>query len=170
MTAYLVRQLRFARSEFVRCLEGVTEEDGQRRFGQMNSLGWIVGHLANHEHFLWVQSAQNKNPYPELRELVGYGHPPTTPPLNEMWEVWRNVTQSADEYLGTLTETMMTDFLLFNGKPFGKNIGTTLMRNVYHIWFHLGEAHAIRQQMGHQPPDFVGGFDSAVFTEADLRN
>jgi hypothetical protein len=124
----------------------------------MNSISWIVGHLANHEHFLWVQSAQGKNLFPDLRELVGYGHPASIPPLDEMWDVWQQVTECADEYLDTLTEEIMVEFLLFRGKPFGENIGTTLMRNTYHIWFHLGEAHSIRQQLGHQPPDFVGGF------------
>jgi hypothetical protein len=43
----LVSQLRFARSEFVRGLDGVSEEDGTRRVLPMNSLGWMVGQLAN---------------------------------------------------------------------------------------------------------------------------
>jgi hypothetical protein len=42
----LVDQLRFTRSEWLRGLNGVTEEDGTRHFGQMNSIGWIIGHLA----------------------------------------------------------------------------------------------------------------------------
>lgn len=170
MSGYLVRQLRFARSEFIRCLEGLTAEEGQQRIGPMNSISWIMGHLANHEHFLWVVSAQDKVLYPELHEMVGYGKPASTPPLDEMREVWQQVTASADEYMDTLTGDMLTEFLQFRGKQFSENIGTTLMRNAYHIWFHLGEAHAIRQQMGHQPPDFVGGFGDAAFKQADLGN
>jgi uncharacterized damage-inducible protein DinB len=168
MASYLIRQLRFARSEFTRCLEGVTNEDAKQRFGQINSISWIVGHLANHEHFLWVVSAQDKVLFPELHEVVGYGKPASTPLLDEMWDVWGQVTECADEYLDALTEEMMVEFLNYKGKPLRENIGTTLMRNTYHVWFHLGEAHAIRQQLGHHPPDFVGGFEEAAFMQGDL--
>jgi len=47
MTHPLVTQLRFARSEFVRCLETVPPEDALRRLLPMNCLSWIVGHLAS---------------------------------------------------------------------------------------------------------------------------
>ena len=36
MTHPLVAQLRFARSEFVRCLEGVSDEDARQRLLPMN--------------------------------------------------------------------------------------------------------------------------------------
>ncbi|MCK4975393.1 MAG: DUF664 domain-containing protein, partial [Anaerolineales bacterium] len=49
-----VTQLRFARTEFIRCLEGVTAEEAIHRVEPMNCLSWIVGHLANQEHRLWV--------------------------------------------------------------------------------------------------------------------
>jgi hypothetical protein len=40
-----------------------------------------------------------------------------------------------------------------------------LLRNIYHYWFHMGEAHAIRQRLGHDPTrQFVGNV-----TEADYR-
>jgi hypothetical protein len=39
-----------------------------------------------------------------------------------------------------------------------------LMRNIYHYWFHTGEAHAIRQILGHtQLPDFVGDMTVAMY-------
>jgi hypothetical protein len=168
MAHYLVRQLRFARSEFARCLEGVTEAEGQQHIGKMNSLGWIVGHLANHEHFLWVRAAQGKELYPGLTDLVGYGKPASTPSVEEMWETWRAISTCADDYLETLTGEIMGETLELDGKAFRENIGTCLMRNTYHIWFHLGEAHAIRQGLGHSPPDFVGPFGEAEFTPGDL--
>ena len=99
----LVTQLRFARGEFVRAFEGVSPEDARRRIMPMNSLGWIVGHLANQEHRYWVMFAQQKNLAPELYDLVGYGKPASTPALDEMWQVWRTVTAAADAYLETLT-------------------------------------------------------------------
>jgi hypothetical protein len=42
----LVDQLRFTRSEFARAFHGVSESDGVQRLMPMNSIGWIVGHLA----------------------------------------------------------------------------------------------------------------------------
>jgi hypothetical protein len=54
----LVTQQHFARSEFVRCLDGVSAEEGRQRFGPMNCISWMVGHLANQEHFYWVVLAQ----------------------------------------------------------------------------------------------------------------
>jgi len=77
----LVTQLRFSRSEFVRGLEGVTEEQALRRLMPMNCISWMVGHLANQEHRYWVIFAQRNNVAPNLYELVGYGKPASTPPL-----------------------------------------------------------------------------------------
>jgi uncharacterized damage-inducible protein DinB len=168
MTAFLVRQLYFARSEFARCLDGISSEEGQQRIEQMNSISWIVGHLANHEHYLWVQAAQGLNLFPDLYKIAGYGQPASTPPLAEMLEVSAQVIASANQYLEKLTDDMMTEHIEFNGKPLLENIGSTLMRNSYHIWFHLGEVHAIRQQLGHQPPDYVGQFGEAEFSPGDL--
>src|SRR5262249_60079269 len=95
----LVSQLRFARSEFARGLEGVSEADAVRRVSPMNSISWMVGHLANQEHRYWVVMAQRKILFPDLNERVGYGKPASTPPLAEMWAAWTQVTRTADDYL-----------------------------------------------------------------------
>jgi hypothetical protein len=71
----------------------------------MNSISWMIGHLASQEHFYWVMAAQGKNVAPDLYNKVGYGQTPSTPPLAEMWAVWRTVTNTADEFLDTLTTT-----------------------------------------------------------------
>jgi len=42
----LVEQLRFARSELRRGLEGVTDEEARQRILPMNCIAWNVGHLA----------------------------------------------------------------------------------------------------------------------------
>jgi hypothetical protein len=40
-----------------------------------------------------------------------------------------------------------------------------MLRNTYHYWHHLGEAHAIRQMLDHQQlPEFVGDMSSAPYT------
>src|SRR5512143_2267643 len=99
----LVAQLCFARSEFARGLEGVTDEEARRRFLPMNCISWMVGHLANQEHRYWVILAQQQDIVPGLVDQVGYGKPASTPPLDEMWAAWRKVTAAADEFLDTLT-------------------------------------------------------------------
>ncbi|RPJ52098.1 MAG: DinB family protein [Chloroflexi bacterium] len=153
----LVFQLRFARSEFARCLEGVPPKDAVRRAPPMNSLSWIVGHLAGQESAYWVLLAQGQKIHPELRDLAGTGRPASTPPLEEMWFAWREVTAAADIYLDTLTvETLQTRFI-WKGEPYRETVGTLLLRNLYHYWYHTGEAAGIRQALGHTDlPDFIG--------------
>jgi hypothetical protein len=160
----LVTQLRFARSEFLRCLDGVSAEDAIRRLEPMNCISWIVGHLANQEHAYWVLWGQGKNLAPELYALVGYGQPASTPPLAGMWETWHTVTRAADEFLDTLTAEKLQTYLEWKGKPVQESIGTLILRNTYHYWYHLGEAHAIRQMLGHRDlPQFVGDMSQALY-------
>ena len=160
----LVTQLRFARSEFARCLDGVTAEEGIIRLQPMNSISWMVGHLTSQENFYWARLAQDKKLVPDLAELVAFGQPATTPPLADMWAAWHEVTAAADIYLDTLTSATMETHFVFRGKPQRESIGTMLLRNLYHYWFHTGEAHAVRQQLGHTDlPQFVGGMETAVY-------
>lgn len=164
MTHLLVTQLHLARNELVRALEGVTEGDAQRRILPMNCLSWFVGHLANQENFYWVLLAQGERLAPGLNELVGYGQPASTPSLEEMWEVWELITTSADKFLENLTPELMQSHLEWRGKPRFENIGTMLLRNIYHYWFHTGEVIAIRQVLGHKDlPEFVGDMSKAVY-------
>ncbi len=164
MTQPLVVQLRFTRSEFVRCLQGLTEEDARRRFLPMNCLSWMIGHLATQEQFFWVYLAQGRWVRPELYDLVGHGRPASTPPLAEMWSAWREITAAADAYLDTLTTETMTTHLTQGDYRAGETVGTLLQRNIYHYWFHTGEAYAVRQQLGHVDlPEFVGDMSTAVF-------
>ncbi len=157
MPHLLTNQLRFARSELMRCLDGVSEEDASRRIGPMNCISWIVGHLANQEHRYWVERAQGRSVVSGLNDLVGSGKPASTPSLTAMWAIWRSVTAEADAYLDALTPSMLATYLVVNGRPLSENIGTLLMRNIFHYWFHIGEAHAIRQMLGHEDlPQFIG--------------
>jgi uncharacterized damage-inducible protein DinB len=160
----LVTQLWFARSEFLRCLEGVSAEDAVRRLESMNCISWIVGHLANQEHHYWLELAQDKSIAPDLNALVGYGRPASTPPWEEMWSIWRRVTAAADDYLTTITgETLSTHFVRA-GKTRPEDVGKTLLRNINHYWFHTGEAHAIRQMLGHKDlPQFVGDLSKVEY-------
>ena len=160
----LATQLRFARSEFLRCLDGVSAEDAIRRLEPMNCISWIIGHLASQEHFLSVMAAQGKLLFPGLYQLVGTGQPASTPPLNEMWTTRHTVTQAADQSLDTLTTERLQIYLEREGKPLRESTGTLVLRKIYHYWHHLGEAHAIRQMLGHRDlPQFVGDMSSAFY-------
>jgi uncharacterized damage-inducible protein DinB len=156
----LIDQFRFTRSEWLRGLAGIPEEDGARHFGPMNCISWNVGHLAWHEQRYWLQLAQDKLPYPPLNEIYAYGAPMSTPSLKEMLEIWHAVTQAADPFLDSLTtETLQTD-LLREGKSVGQTIGSALRRVTYHYWYHIGEIQAIRQMLGHKDlPEYVGDIE-----------
>src|SRR5215203_131044 len=153
----LVIQLHFARREFLRGLEGVDPDDGVRRILPLNSISWMVGHVANQEHRYSVRLAQARDIAPGLQDRVGTGEPPSTPPLDEMLAVSRTITTAGDEYLEALTPEKLTTFFGRDRRPVGESVGTLLHRNTYHYWFHAGEVAAVRQVLGHtELPEFVG--------------
>ncbi len=157
MTHPLVAQLRFSRSEFQRGMVGITDEEARRRFVPMNCISWFIGHLAYQENTYWMKRAQGKDAAPQLEGLVGWDQPASTPPLADMQAAWQAVTTGADVYLDTLTTDMLSTFMIINGKPHRESVGSMLRRTTYHYWYHLGEAQAVRQMLGHTSlPDFVG--------------
>jgi hypothetical protein len=164
MTHPLVKQLYFARSEFQRCLDGLPEEDGARRILPMNCISWIVGHLALQENSYWNYLGQENIIYPHLRGLVGSGMPASTPSLAEMQSAWQDITAQANGFLVNLSTTSLQEHFTHKGRELEESIGTMLHRNIYHYWFHTGEAHAIRQVSGHTNlPDFVGNMEGFFY-------
>ncbi len=184
----LVAQLRFARSEFARCLEGISDEDSRKRLLPMNCISWMIGHLAAQEQEYFVFFPGGEVPHPQLNISHGYGQPAVTPPLAEMWQVWGDITAAADTFLDTVTADQLDVFLEQDSTAVGdslfaygqvnddmlakksvqsrENIGTRILRTTYHYFFHTGEAHAIRQQLGHKDlPYFVGGMPDNLFKE-----
>jgi uncharacterized damage-inducible protein DinB len=154
----LVEQLRFTRSEFRRGLRGVPAADALRRLEPMNSIGWIVAHMAWHEQRYWLTRAQDLTPQPELNEIARNGGPATTPPLAAMLSAWSKVTVAADSWLDGLTTADLEEHLGGGGPK--RTIGSGLQRVTYHYWFHTGEILAIRQVLGHpRLPEFVGNID-----------
>jgi hypothetical protein len=130
----------------------------------MNSISWVVAHLADQEHYFWVACAQGKSILPEVVLQCGYGSPASTPPLNVAVDAWKAVMAEADNYLEPLTPEKMETFLAEDGRPFDENVGTTLMRNIYHYWSHLGEIISIRQIMGHaHVPEYVGDLRKVMY-------
>lgn len=161
MTHPLVDQLRFTRSEWLRGLESISEEDSAKHFGSMNSIGWIVGHLAWQEQGYWLYRAQSQILSPRLNELCRHAGPMTTPSLSEMRDLWRQVTRAADPFLDALTPARLLEDLPREGQLSGQTIGSAMLRMMYHYWYHIGEIQAIRQMLGQTNlPQYVGDIET----------
>lgn len=162
MAHQLVKQLRLARQKCMEGFEGVSQEEGFERLGQMNSIGWMVGHLASFEQFAWLEIAQGQT-VSEAVKACRFGQPASTPPLDEMTAAWNEIVAMADAYLDTLTDEELASTLSWKGKPLHENIGTFILRQTWHYWYHLGEMQSIRQMLGHQElPGFVGSLPPHV--------
>ena len=170
----LVLQLRFTRSELMRAIEGVTEEEAQQRIMPMNSISWCVGHLASQEQRYWFLLGQGRLLLPEIHELYNYGAPAHTSSLAEIVQAWQQITLAADPWLDTLTTAELAqrrDVSRPGGPTMTRTFGSLMQRTIYHYWYHTGEVMAIRQLLGHTNlPDFVGAIDEqAPYTpESDL--
>ncbi|MBI2781732.1 MAG: DinB family protein [Chloroflexi bacterium] len=156
----LVDQLRFTRSEWLRALEGIPEADGIVRVGPMNSVSWIVFHLAWHEQRSFLTQLQRLTPVPEANEHGVNGQPASTPPLADALRAWHAVTGAADPALDRLDAAALAGWQPNTLKPQSRLVGSILQRVIYHYWFHTGEITAIRQVLGHAGvPEFVGDID-----------
>ena len=157
----LVDQLRFTRSEWLRGLKGVSEDAGARHFGQMNSIGWIVGHLAWQEQRYLLHRPQGIMLREDIQRNFASGGPMSTPSLAEMVAAWRTLTKAADPFLDQLTTRRLLVDVPLNGKRSGQTQGSAIRRLTYHYWFHIGEILAIRQQLGEQGlPEYVGSIEA----------
>jgi hypothetical protein len=157
----LVEQLRFARAEFQRGLEGVTPVEAQERFLPMNCISWNVGHLTWQEQRYWLSLLQGQTPYPDINGQFANGAPACTPQLDEILDLWRKVTALADPFLDTLTTEQLQADIIRDGQKLWFTAGNLLLRTTYHYWYHTGENEAIRQMLGHtNRPQFVGDIDT----------
>lgn len=147
----LVVQLQFTRKEFQRGLKGVSAEDAVKHIGPMNCISWIVGHLAWQEQMYWLTQAQGITPAPEVN-VCANGQPMSTPDFNEMLAAWKVVTAAVDTFLEPLDSAALTEHTrkrIAPHDPYKESIGTRIRRTTYHYWYHIGEAQAIRQLLGH---------------------
>lgn len=152
----IVNQLVFARHEFKKGFSGISDEDGSKRLIPINSIAWMVGHLAWHEQYYWLKRAQGKVLVPLLEQNASFGKSPGDLVLSEMIECWERVTIASDGYLKSLRSGDLESQMIVQGKQVPFNIGTMLARMIYHYWYHNGEMQAVRQLLGHKNlPDFV---------------
>ena len=153
----LVEQLRFARAEFQRGLEGVTQVEAQERFLPMNCISWNVGHLAWHEQRHWLINEQGITLYPDIDRAYASGAPASTPILEDVQAAWHTITTAADPWLASLTTEQLLQPSTQNGRAGRFNLGSRMYRMIYHYWYHTGENAAIRQMLGHTDlPQYVG--------------
>jgi uncharacterized damage-inducible protein DinB len=156
----MVLQLRFTRSEFMRAIRRVDDEDARRRIMPMNCISWNVDHLAWQEQRYFVTMGQERTPYPDIEKRFASGGPASTPPLDEVLAAWTAITAEADPWLDTLTSENLLEHPIRQGKPLARTHGNLLQRTIYHYWYHTGENMAIRQMLGHKRlPQFVGAID-----------
>lgn len=163
MTHPLVKQQRFARSEFRRGLKGLTDEEARFRppksdGSKMNCISWAVGHLANQEARYFIRGTGKGSVDKRLHPFLS-GQPASEPELSEVLALWQETAAQVDEILETADDEGLTAPLQIN---WPENLGTAVMRNTFHYWFHCGEVNAIRQLLGHAEIEFVGRMIGAL--------
>ena len=132
----LVAQLYFTRDEWQRGIDGVSPADAIKHIGAMNSISWLIGHMAWQEQKYWLELAQGKKPFPDLVARFAAGAPKNSPPLNEVVKIWFEVTRLTRPYLDRLTTADLEAELLRHGKPVGQSLGSAMLRLIYHYWHH----------------------------------
>jgi uncharacterized damage-inducible protein DinB len=143
-----VDQLRFARSEWQRGLAGLSEHDAAIRLPPMNSISWMVGHMAWHERLCWLRRARGINVEPIL-DALATGRPASTPSFAEMQDAWTRVIAEADGFLDALTTADLERPLEHDPRTEPPTAGSQLQYVTYHYWSHIGEVSAVRQLLGH---------------------
>ena len=160
MAHSLILQLRFTRSEFARAWKGVGDEDARRCVEPMNSISWIIGHLAWQEQFYFLHYGQGQLPFPQINRDFANVAPSSTPALAEVVSGWQAITEATNDWLDTHTSASLQQHVVSQGKPIAYIYGNLVQRVIYHYWYHTGEGMAIRQLLGHaRLPQFVGALD-----------
>ena len=126
----------------------------------MNSIGWIVGHLAWQEQRYFLIRPQGRMPRPDIQTRFTTGGPKSTPKLRETLAAWREITKATEPFIAKLTTKALLRELPLDGKRSGQTQGDALRRLTYHYWFHIGEILAIRQMIGAKRlPEYVGAIE-----------
>ncbi|MEM9775200.1 MAG: DinB family protein [Chloroflexota bacterium] len=156
MSHFLVEQYRFAISEWLRGHQNIPAEDALKRVGHANSIGWMVGHLAEFDQKVWVERVLGE-PVTKATKKFGFRREATTPELDEVFDQWRAVQDKTSEVMEGLTNEDMVELPYLFGRQVHQPVSMWLLRMGWHYWYHLGEMQAVRQMLGHENlPDFVG--------------
>jgi uncharacterized damage-inducible protein DinB len=153
-----VDQLRFARSEWQRGLAELGEVDAGIRFLPMNSISWMLGHMAWHERLCWIRRARGLKGDRTL-DAFGTGRRASTPSLVAMQAAWERVVADSDPFLDALTTADLERPLVHDTREHPPSAGSQLQYVTYHYWSHIGEVSAVRQLLGHADlAEYVGDF------------
>ena len=152
----LVEQTQFVKQKWLDGHKKLSTDDGIKRMGHANSISWMVGHLAGFDQAVWLERPRGIV-VSEAVKVCGYGQPASTPDLNEMLDAWHAIQEKVNE---VQVELKSEDLLVHPGPPGNQspeNLGTLMLRQMWHYWYHLGEMQGIRQAMGHEKlPQYVG--------------
>jgi uncharacterized damage-inducible protein DinB len=160
-----VDQLRFARTEWQHGLAGLSEADAAIRLMPMNSISWMLGHMAWHERLCWMRRARGLEVEPIL-DAFATGQPASSPSFAEMQTAWDRIVADADPFLDALTTADLEQPLGHDPRPRPPSAGSQLQYVTYHYWAHIGEVSAVRQLLGHTGlAEYVANFPS----EAEYR-
>lgn len=153
---HLVRYLQHVRRELRRALEGMAVADLERHLGGMNSVAWMVGHLAWQEQSYWLTG--RGEPDASRLDLKAFGRtrPEAMPTFEALFEAWEKVTTAADKWLLALGEPELRTHLTGRRMFDEENVGTLLTRVIGHYYLHIGQITAIRKWLDYPVPPFVG--------------
>lgn len=164
MTHHLVRKVKHVRQELRRAIEGLSVADMEKRVAGINSVVWIIGHLAWHEQLYWLE----RRGLPLVSaQLADYGFGRTVPEHMDTFETlfaqWQKVTESSNDWLESLNTEDLRGHLKGENRSESENIGSKLMRVIGHYYLHIGQITAIRKILGYNVPPFVGSQEGACF-------
>ncbi|MBI3747659.1 MAG: DinB family protein [Chloroflexi bacterium] len=143
-----VEQLRFARSEWQRGLAGLSEVDAGIRYLPMNSISWMVGHMAWHERQCWMRRARGLEVERALAAFAS-GQPASVPSFTRMQEAWQRIVAGADPFLDSLTTADLEVPLAHDPREHPPSAGSQLLVVTYHYCAPTGEVSAVRQLLVH---------------------
>jgi len=158
---HLVRYVQHVRRELRRALEGMRLADLERRVGNLNSVAWIVGHLAWQEQSYWLTSRGQR----AVADLAAFGRgdPDPDAAFEPLFAAWEAVTAAADSWLAGLDEAALRGHVGGRRLFEVENVGTLLTRVIGHYYLHIGQITAIRKLLGYPVPGFVGSQEGARY-------
>jgi uncharacterized damage-inducible protein DinB len=159
---HLVRSVQNVRRELRRAVEGMSVPDLERRVAGMNSVAWVVGHLAWQEQSYWLTS---RGAPPASTFVDGFGRsvPDPMPPFEALWEAWEQVASRSDPWLESLDAAALRGHIQGRRLFEAENLGSLCMRVIGHYYLHIGQITALRRWLGYPVPAFVGSQEGALY-------
>ena len=131
----------------------------------MNSISWMLGHMAWHERQVWFRRLRGLKVEPGL-DAFATGQPASVPSLAVVQAAWDRIVAGADPFLDSLETADLEGLPVHDPRANPPIVGSQIQYVTYHYWSHIGEVSAVRQVLGHTGlAEYVGDFPS----EAEYR-